>query len=63
MIVSALAVLTIVIVVELVSAGELLSVTEAVKLKVPAVVGVPESTPDADKARPVGSCPEPMVQL
>jgi hypothetical protein len=44
-------------------AGLLLSVTVAVKLKVPEMVGVPEMVPLLARLRPVGKLPEVMVQL
>ena len=48
---------------EAVVAGEPESVTFIVKLKVPAVVGVPEIVPVADRVRPPGKAPELMLQL
>jgi hypothetical protein len=43
--------------------GELASATRAVKLAVPAVVGVPETTPvDAFRLRPEGREPALMLQ-
>ena len=44
--------------------GELESVTLAVMLNEPAVVGVPEIVPlDVDSVRPAGSAPELIPQL
>ena len=43
--------------------GEVESVTLAVKLKEPAVVGVPEIVPAAESDRPAGKAPEVMLQL
>ncbi len=44
--------------------GEVESVTMAVKLKEPAVVGVPEIAPlEADNVRPAGNAPALMLQL
>jgi hypothetical protein len=39
------------------------SVTLAAKLNEPAVVGVPEITPELDKVNPVGKAPDEMLQL
>ena len=46
-----------------VSAGVWLSVTRAVKLAVPAVVGVPDITPPEESDNPAGSDPEASAQL
>jgi hypothetical protein len=46
-----------------VSAGVWASVTWAVKLAVPAVVGVPEMTPPEERDRPAGREPEASDQL
>jgi hypothetical protein len=43
--------------------GVVESVTLAVKLKEPAVVGVPEIVPVAESVRPAGKAPEVMLQL
>jgi hypothetical protein len=48
---------------EAVVAGEPESVTLIVKLKVPAVVGVPEIVPVADRVSPAGRAPELRLQL
>jgi hypothetical protein len=48
---------------EAVVAGEPESVTLIVKLKVPAVVGVPAIVPAAESVRPPGNAPELMFQL
>ena len=49
---------------DLVSTGLLLSLTDAVKVNVPAAVGVPEMVPLlADKANPVGRVPEEIDQV
>ena len=47
----------------LVSLSSSLSSTRTVKFDVPAVVGVPLISPDADTDRPVGSEPDVMDQL
>jgi len=43
--------------IDLVSAGVLLSVTVAVKLLVPLAVGVPEIAPVGERVRPAGRLP------
>ena len=48
---------------DLVSAGELLSLTVMVKLDEPLVVGVPEITPPEDKERPDGKLPAVIDQM
>ena len=48
---------------DLLWAGLPLSVTVAVKLKVPEAVGVPEMTPLLARLRPPGRLPLVMVQL
>jgi hypothetical protein len=45
------------------TAGDDESVAMTVKLEVPAVVGVPEMTPDELRERPAGSVPEERVQV
>jgi len=49
---------------EMICAGFPASLTEAVKLNVPLVVGVPEMAPVPGlRLRPVGRLPEPIDQL
>lgn len=43
--------------------GEPESLTLIVKLKFPAVVGIPEIVPVVDRVRPTGKVPELMLQL
>jgi hypothetical protein len=46
-----------------VAIADVLSVTLAVKLKVPAIVGLPEITPDVARFTPGGGLPLTMLQM
>ena len=46
-----------------VTAAEVLSVTLAVKLKVPAIAGVPEMTPELARLNPDGTVPLMVLQV
>jgi hypothetical protein len=60
---SVVAALAIATVAEFVWAGELLSLTTTVKLKVPLAVGVPDITPAEERENPGGNWPELIVQM